>query len=227
MDRLPPLVTAVLAAGAHVRHAICAAQRSDHPYPHWAVHRALPTALCRAVAALPFPAPPIDNTLGKRDTHNTTRVFMSETNRARHLVCEAVAEAFQDAATVALLQDVCGRRVAGGSLRIEYCQDTDGFWLEPHTDIGAKLLTMLIYLSDDPDAGQWGTDLYDPERNLVERASGAFNAGLIFLPAADTWHGFAPRPIRGVRRSVIVNYVMPDWRSRNELAFPNEPVRAW
>ena len=32
-------------------------------------------------------------------------------------------------------------------LRIEYCLDTDGFWLEPHTDIGAKLFTMLVYLS--------------------------------------------------------------------------------
>jgi hypothetical protein len=227
MDGLPPLVSAVLAAGAHVRHAICMAHRADDPYPHWTLHQVLPSELCRAVTALPFATPPIDDTQGKRATHNTTRIFISEPNRARHLACEALAEAFQDEATVALLQDVCGRRLAGSSLRIEYCQDTDGFWLEPHTDIGAKLFTMLIYLSDHPDAEQWGTDVFDAQHNLVERSSGARNTGLIFLPAADTWHGFARRPIRGVRRSLIINYVAPEWRSRHELAFPGEPVYAW
>jgi len=226
MDSLPPLVSAVLAAGAHIRQAMCTAHRSDHPYPHWTLRNTLPTELCRALIALPFAAPRIDDTQGKRDTHNATRIFVSEANRARHLACEALAEAFQDEATAALLQDLCGRRLAGSSLRIEYCLDTDGFWLEPHTDIGAKLFTMLIYLSDHPDAEQWGTDIFDAQHNLVECASGALNAGLIFLPAANTWHGFTRRPIRGVRRSLIINYVTPDWRSRHELAFPSEPVCA-
>lgn len=226
MDGLAPLVSTVFAAGAHVRHAVCAAHRSDVPYPHWTLRDVLPAALCRAVIALPFAPPAIDDTLGRRDTNNSTRVFISEANRAQYLACEAVAEAFQDEATVALLEDVCGRCLDGSSLRIEYCQDTDGFWLQPHTDIGAKLFTMLVYLSDHPDAEQWGTDIYDARRNLIERASGAFNAGLIFLPAADTWHGFARRSIRGVRRSVIINYVTADWRSRHELAFPSEPVCA-
>ena len=226
MDGLAPLIDAVFAAGAHVRHAICAAHRSDDPYPHWALRSVLPAELCRAIVALPFAPPAIDDTRGKRETHNTTRIFVSEANRACHLACEALAEAFQDEATVALLQDVCDRPLAGGSLRIEYCQDTDGFWLEPRTDIGAKLFTMLIYLSDHPDAEQWGTDIFDARHNLVERASGAFNTGLIFLPAVDTWHGFSRRSISGVRRSLIINYVTPDWRSRGELAFPTEPVRA-
>ncbi len=34
------------------------------------------------------------------------------------------------------------------------------------------------------------------EGRLVARASGAFNTGLMFVPGADTWHGFAPRPVR-------------------------------
>jgi hypothetical protein len=49
---------------------------------------------------------------------------------------------------------------------------------------------------------------------------------LIFIPAADTWHGFHRRPINGVRRSLIVNYVKPEWRPRNELAFPDRAVLA-
>ncbi len=74
--------------------------------------------------------------------------------------------------------------------------------------------------------GRLGTDIMDAAGQVLGRAPGSFNAGLIFVPGPDTWHGFTRRPIRGVRRSLIVNYVRPEWRSRHELAFPETPVRA-
>ena len=226
MNHIRALDTPLCMEGARIRRAICSAPYGDVPYPHWLPQNILPPALCSALIDLPFDAPAVDDTNGKRETHNGSRIFVSEANRARYPVCESLAETFQDEAMVALLQDVCGRTLAGSFLRIEYCLDTDGFWLEPHTDIGAKLFTMLIYLSDHPDAEDWGTDILDADRNLVCRASGAFNTGLIFLPAANTWHGFAPRKIRGLRRSLIINYVVPEWRARHELAYPTQPVEA-
>ena len=55
--------------------------------------------------------------------------------------------------------------------------------------------------------GRWaGTTPYDK------------NLGLIFIPGPNTWHGFRRRPIRGVRKSIIVNYVGPEWRDSWELA---------
>jgi hypothetical protein len=33
------------------------------------------------------------------------------------------------------------------------------------------------------------------------------------------WHDFRPRPIRGPRKSLIINYVTSDWRDREELAY--------
>ena len=115
-------------------------------------------------------------------------------------------------------------RLTGASLRIEYCLDTDGFWLEPHTDIGAKLFTMLIYLSNEPGCDAWGTDLYHTAQRWVATTPYRRNCGFIFIPGPDTSHGVECWPIRGVRRSLIVNYVAPEWRSRHELAFPD---RAW
>ncbi len=210
--------------GCHIRRAIRTAPRDEVPFRHWLPRDVLPAEACRALTGLAFDAPVIDDTRGRRETHNSARIFVSEANRACHPVCENLAESFQDEATVALLEDLCGRRIAGSFLRIEYCLDTGGFWLEPHTDIGAKLFTMLVYLSDHPDAGEWGTDILDADHRLVCRAPAIFNSGLIFLPGADTWHGFAPREIRGVRRSLIINYVTPEWRARHELAFPTQPV---
>jgi hypothetical protein len=217
---------AIPPAGCHIRRALLSATAVRSPYRHWLLTDVLPSPVCEALRALPFRPAAIGDTLGKRETHNAFRIFVSEANRARFPACASLAEAFQDEATVALLEDLCGTRLAGGFLRIEYCLDTEGFWLEPHTDISAKMLTFLVYLSDHPDASNWGTDIMDAEGRVLGRASGAFNHGLIFVPGPDTWHGFERRPMADVRRSLIVNYVKPDWRSRHELAFPGQEVES-
>ena len=111
-------------------------------------------------------------------------------------------------------------------MRIEYAQDTEGFWLKPHTDIGVKKFTMLIYMSDDPRHADLGTDIYSDEATHVGRSPFAPNSAMIFVPSDRSWHGFEPRPILGVRRSLIVNYVTDAWRAREQLAFPAEPVHA-
>ena len=122
------------------------------------------------------------------------------------------------------LEKRTGATLRGHYLRIEYCQDREGFWLEPHTDIGAKKFTMLVYLSETDDAGSWGTDIYDNDLRHLGQAPGGFNKGLIFIPGHDTWHGVEKRHYSGVRKSIIVNYVIPEWRSRHELAYPDRPV---
>ena len=217
-----------LAAGLphHLRVALAGAEQTEYPFRHWSVRDVLTPGVCAGVRALPFLVPDMHAIAGRRETINSQRTFFGTEQRAAHPVCHAVAYAFQAPETIALLQKLCGTTLAGGSLRIEYCQDTDGFWLEPHTDIGAKLFTMLIYLSDGKGAEAWGTDLLDAAGRLVGRSAATFNSGLIFIPAADTWHGFAPRPISGIRRTLIVNYVRPEWRARHELCFPDTPVTA-
>ena len=196
--------------------------QADHrtaPYDHWLLSGCLPDETVRDIVNLPFAPPealPFD---GRRESGNSTRVFCSPENQERFPVCAALAEAFADPSVLSVLELATGAPVGQGHLRIEYCQDVDGFWLEPHVDIKVKLFTMLIYLSDDPNLADAGTDLYDdsPERKPAGTAPYLPNAGLIFIPAHDTWHGFTPRPIRGVRKSLIVNYVTSDWRATEEL----------
>jgi hypothetical protein len=209
------------------RHFLRALDRSiagTTPFGHWLLQDMLPEETCRQIDALPFEPPPIDDTLGKRETHNSTRSFFSADRRARFAVCRDVAEALQSPEVVREVEQRCGIALGGNYLRIEYCLDTDGFWLEPHTDIGAKLFTMLIYLSEEPGSEAWGTDLLDADLKIVATAPYRRNAGFIFIPGSNTWHGFHRRAIAGVRRSLIVNYVKPEWRSRHELAYPETPV---
>jgi hypothetical protein len=200
------------------------AKSASAPYRYWLLEDALPPAMARGLANLPVPVVETGDTRGRRETNNSTRVFLSPDFQRRHAVAADFAAAFQNPANVAALAKLTGAPLAGGYLRIEFCQDTDGFWLEPHTDIGAKLYTMLFYLSDVPQAEGWGTDIYETPEKHLGAASGAFNRGLVFVPGNDTWHGFRRRPIEGVRKSIIVNYVKDEWRARGELAFPESPV---
>jgi hypothetical protein len=122
------------------------------------------------------------------------------------------------------MAETCDIPAAGSFLRMEYIQDIDGAWLEPHRDIPEKLFSMVIYLFTGPDARDWGTDIYDAERRWVGRSPGEFNSGVIFVPGPNTWHGFNPRPIVGVRRLMEINYVRADWRDRGQLADPRRPI---
>lgn len=203
--------------------ALALADKRDVPYAHWLLTDVLPPGTARALAALALPPPIAGDTQGKRETFNQQRVFLAG-DRLGDLVCRALAIAFQLPDVVRRIEAATGAALGGASLRIEYCQDTGGFWLEPHTDIGAKRFTMLIYLSEGAGAADWGTDLYDGPERWAGRAPAAFNRGLVFVPGACTWHGFRPRDIQGIRRSLIVNYVVPEWRARHELAFPSVPV---
>jgi hypothetical protein len=213
----------VLAPADRFLACLAASERRETPFRHWLLADALPAPIARAIASLPIPPAKIDDTKGKRETHNSTRRFFAPGDLATSPT-RAVAEAFQTQEVARALAETTGAELAGTSLRIEYCRDTDGFWLEPHTDIGAKSFTMLVYLSDDAAASGWGTDIYDAQKRHLGASPCGFNKGLIFVPGAETWHGFEKRRIDGVRKSLIVNYVKPEWRARHELAYPDAPI---
>jgi hypothetical protein len=209
---------------AAVIHAVSTAPAQTRPFRHWCLDDVLPAATIDEIVALPVPAPAIGDTRGRRETNNATRCYFAGSLLARSPAARAAADAFAGSSVVRAIAATSGADLADTRLRIEYCQDTDGFWLEPHCDIKVKRLTLIVYLADAPAGDTWGTDLYDAALMPAGRSEAARGQGLMFRPGHDTWHGFAPRPIHGVRRSLIVNYVGNDWRDRYELAFPDRPV---
>lgn len=196
------------------------------PYRHWFVEGCLPEALAEEITALPFPAPALGGVSGKREVHNATRKYFDRANRAEFACVEAFAQAFQSPAVTGTIERRFVTRLAGTYLRLEYAQDTDGFWLEPHTDLGVKVFTMLLYLSEDREHRDLGTDIYDAEKRHVGRSPFTPNGAMVFVPSSDTFHGFEPRPISGIRKSVIINYVTGEWRAREQLSFPEAPIGA-
>ena len=120
-------------------------------------------------------APPrIADTFGRRETHDGARLSIGREQIARHAVCAQLARALQSP------------EATRASLRVEYCLDTDGFWLEPHADIGAKLSAMLIYLSGEPGCEARGAGILDADMNPVASAPYRRDGGLSSIPGPDT-----------------------------------------
>lgn len=196
------------------------AHHETSPFDYWLLENALPEGNCDDIANLPFPPPEGVDYNGRRETNNALRVYFTPENQDRFEVCRRVVEGFQDPSVKRAIEAATGADLSDGHLRIEYCQDTDGFWLEPHTDIAVKKFTMLVYLSDDPKLANAGTDIFEgpPDFNYVGSAPYGKNKGVIFVPGENTWHGAGHHPIEGVRKSIIINYVTSAWREIWELA---------
>lgn len=201
-----------------------AADRTDSPYPHFIVSNVVPKEMIAPLRDLPFPAPDLGGVSGTREVHNKSRNYFDADNCAEHEVCGLLAQALQDAEIVTAIEEKFGTDLSGTYLRIEYGQDSDGFWLEPHTDIGVKNFTMLLYLSDDEGHEKLGTSIYASRDEHIGETPFVPNLAMVFIPSDETWHGFEARPIKGVRKSIIVNYVTQDWRAREQLAYPEQTV---
>ncbi len=216
----------VAATRSVIARSLGAADTAAEPYRHWLLSDLFDAATVEALAALPFPAPDLGGVSGARELHNDTRRYFDRDNITAFPVCRRVAETFQDPGTVALFAAHTGTDLDGCCLRIEYAQDRSEFWLQPHTDLGVKKLTLLTYLATPTGQEDLGTDIYADAETHVKRAP--FNRGgaLLFIPSDHTWHGFEPRAFEGVRKSVIINYVTSEWRAREQLAYPDAPVRA-
>ena len=220
---------ALSAAGARIaatfRAAIAARKAFDAPYRHYLVENVFPADVSDELANLPFAAPRLDGISGKRELHNDQRSYFDAAAMARFPVMAAVAEALQSHAVATTIHKTFDAPIDDTFLRLEYAQDVNEFWLQPHTDLGVKKFTCLIYLSQGPGHETLGTDIYSDEKTHFGRSPFIRGGAMIFVPGDNTWHGFEKRTIEGVRRSVILNYVTHDWRAREQLSFPNAPIR--
>ena len=208
-----------------IADSFAAAQPDDAPYRHWLLENVLPPQTWAEVGKLPFPAPDPGEVSGSREVHNETRVYFDAANNAEFPVCARIADALMHPDTIALVERVTGADLEGCYLRVEYAQDIGHFWLRPHTDLGVKRFTMLLYLADSEGQEELGTDIYADENTWHARPKFTPNTALVFKPSNNTWHGFEPRPIPSVRKSIIINYVTDEWRAREQLAYPDKPIR--
>ncbi|CAI3941636.1 unnamed protein product [Commensalibacter communis] len=206
-----------------LHQSIHQASEYGYPYRHWLLENVLPDFVCDSLIEWMPDARAISGDIqGRRENHNQNRVFVDPQKQQEDPRCATLAQAFEAQETRDLFSTMTGADLSDTWLRLELCLDKEGFWLEHHTDIGAKKLTFLISLSLGEDAESWGTDIMNAQGDSLARSSGKFNSAFLFIPGKDTWHGYKKRPMNGIRRTLIMNYVSQNWRAKHELAFNYE-----
>ena len=210
---------------SHFVTALANPEILDEPYRRWQITNVLPESVCTGLLTLPIaPLVITIDTGGTRDAFNNQRTFFTPKMRELFPAISVLSEAMQRPEVARQFKETCGVEGEGGYLRMEYIQDLDGMWLEPHRDIKEKLFSMVIYLCTGPFAKDWGTDIYDHDVKWCGRGAAEFNSAVIFIAGPHSWHGFEPRPIYGVRRLMEINYVSDTWRDKDQLAFPDRPL---
>ena len=158
-----------------------------------------------------FPDPVDMPITGKRDGANDFRLFVSKQKTPE--LAEFFAE-FDTAETRKMFTDMTGVDCVTGHLRIELCQDGAGFYLDTHVDIPEKLITLQIYLDEGDRA--WGTTLFT-EDDVYRTVPFEHNSGWMSHKNTPLLHGVRENVVDGIRKSVIINYVVGNWRDKEQL----------
>lgn len=204
-------------------NSLRAATIDEKPYVRWYLKEVFPESVCTAILVLPIAPPLLGSTDGTRGSYNNKRTFFTPRLREQYPICEKLCQALQTREVARQFEKTCGIQADGTYLRLEYMQDLDGMWLEPHRDIPEKVFSMVIYFCTGPYAKDWGTDIYDDQKKWLKRSVPEFNSAAIFKSGPNTWHGFEPRPILGVRRLMEINFVR-NWKATDQLAYPDKPI---
>lgn len=208
----------------HFMNSLEAANVKEDPYQHSLLSNLCEPTLVDGLLDIPFAPIELDYSVGSREEFNPVRRYLNSEIIETYPAARRFADIFLSMDIIGKFEEMGGVVLKDSLLRIEYAIDTNKFWLQPHTDIGAKLFTMLVYLSKDADSEEWGTDIYVNADTHHSTAPYRSNSAMMFFPADNTWHGFEPRTIKGIRKSLIINYVKPEWRNRHELVHPTNPV---
>ena len=193
----------------------------QQPFRHWVLTETLPADVLASIVRIPAEVPSTNALEGSQRSEFEGRFLFSPCNRTRYLVCDDVARAFQSIEIIQLIEKYTDINLRKTWLRIEYTQDQAGYYLQPHTDtIDPKRFTLVITLPTALHLEAIGTDLYDTDHNYVSTQPRTINGALAFVPGSETWHGFSKKPIQGIRRSLILNYVGDGWPQTLDLSFP-------
>lgn len=148
-----------------------------------------------------------------RRAHNTaTRSFVN-INSPTEL--KSIFEKYDGKDMRNFFTELTGVDCSIGRLRVEIINDQAGAYLEKHIDIKEKLITFQIYMNQGNI--DWGTTIYtdcDTEHTTVPFVQ---NTGWLTHRNADVIHGVKQHSVTGERHSVIINYIVGDWRDTDQL----------
>lgn len=208
----------------HIAYRLFNAPRAEWPYPHACFADALPEDLFAALRALNLadldhdvraPVTGVAAAEAHRFTVNVTPESIRD-GAPLHPLIRYVYDVLSHPICVHALSRVFAREVASAFGRSDLplastmlmVEDRTGYALLPHTDVPHKAVTLLIYLAEEGDDPDLGTEIYIPAPGVslsggfpmrgrfrrspfLRVATAAYrpNGALMFPPSARSFHG--------------------------------------
>ncbi len=142
------------------------------------------------------------------------RCFITKENASEFPNLVKFINELQAKETYQAISKMIKKDLSNSYVRVEVICDREGFWLKPHCDIKEKLLSGLIFINNENESEDLGTDFYNEKMEKVKTVPFRHNYGYLFTSGPNTWHGMEKKKIVKERRCIQVNYVTfkTDWK---------------
>ena len=142
------------------------------------------------------------------------RCFVTKENESRFPNLVKFINELQSQEIHQTLSKMINKDLSNSYVRVEVICDREGFWLKPHCDIKEKLMSGLIFVNNENESENLGTDFYNKKLEKVKTVPYKHNYGYLFTSGPNTWHGMEKKKIIRERRCIQVNYVTfeTDWK---------------
>ena len=142
------------------------------------------------------------------------RCFVTKQNSSQFPGLTKFINELQNKNTYEKISSLIGKNLSKSFIRVEVICDRKGFWLKPHCDIKEKLMSGLIFINNENESEELGTDFYNKKLEKVKTVPYKHNYGYLFTSGPNTWHGMEKKKIIKERRCIQLNYVTfgTDWK---------------
>tara|TARA_Y100001958_G_scaffold153731_1_gene141603 strand:- start:492 stop:1154 length:663 start_codon:yes stop_codon:yes gene_type:complete len=142
------------------------------------------------------------------------RCFITKENASEFPNLVKFINELQAKETYQVISKMIKKDLSNSYVRVEVICDREGFWLKPHCDIKEKLMSGLIFINNEGESEDLGTDFYNEKMEKVKTVPFKHNYGYLFTSGPNTWHGMEKKNIVKERRCIQVNYVTfkTDWK---------------
>ena len=117
------------------------------------------------------------------------RCFITKENASEFPNLVKFIHELQAKETYQVISKMIKKDLSNSYVRVEVICDREGFWLKPHCDIKEKLLSGLIFINNENESEDLGTDFYNEKMEKVKTVPFRHNYGYLFTSGPNTWHG--------------------------------------
>ena len=117
------------------------------------------------------------------------RCFITKENASEFPNLVKFIHELQAKETYQVISKMIKKDLSNSYVRVEVICDREGFWLKPHCDIKEKLMSGLIFINNESESEDLGTDFYNEKMEKVKTVPFKHNYGYLFTSGPNTWHG--------------------------------------